>query len=266
MLKTSYLIRLDDACPYMDAMKWQRIENILERYGIKPLVGVIPANADPKTMIEDENQQFWENASRWVEKGWEIALHGYNHLFKTNVPGINPFWNRSEYAGLSLDEQRTLIKKGVEELEKHNIYPHYFFAPGHTFDNNTIIALRECSSIRKISDTIAFRPYKKDDFVFIPQIVGHCVKMPIPGVYTFCFHPNIMKEKDFIKLEMFLDKYNELFISFSSIKIDKLKSKSLFDKTLSLLFFLYRDIRGLRRKDDLKRMKEKSNNPIKCEE
>ena len=32
-----YLIRLDDACPTMDAQKWSRIEDILNRGGVKPM-------------------------------------------------------------------------------------------------------------------------------------------------------------------------------------------------------------------------------------
>jgi len=54
-MKVQYLVRLDDACPYLDKKKWQRMEDILDKYGVKPLVGIIPANADPKTMIESED-------------------------------------------------------------------------------------------------------------------------------------------------------------------------------------------------------------------
>lgn len=34
-----YLIRLGDVCPTMEAMKWQRIENILDAYGVRPMIG-----------------------------------------------------------------------------------------------------------------------------------------------------------------------------------------------------------------------------------
>ena len=39
---SQYILRLDDASDYMDVKKWQRMEELLDRYGIKPLVGVIP--------------------------------------------------------------------------------------------------------------------------------------------------------------------------------------------------------------------------------
>ena len=40
-----YLGRLDDVCSTMDAHKWTAIENILDIYQVKPMVGIVPANA-----------------------------------------------------------------------------------------------------------------------------------------------------------------------------------------------------------------------------
>lgn len=54
-----YLIRLDDACPTMDAMRWSRMESILDTVGVKPMVGVIPENKDPKQMKNNEDPAFW---------------------------------------------------------------------------------------------------------------------------------------------------------------------------------------------------------------
>lgn len=252
-----YLIRLDDACPTMDYVKWDRIEGMLDVYGIFPLVGIVPMNKDPKLVINENDDSFWEKVRNWEAKGWAIALHGFNHLFKSEVAGINPFWNRSEYAGVPLEEQKEMIKEGLEVLKNNNLTPDYFFAPGHTFDDNTLIALRECSAIRMISDTIAFHPYIKDGFIFIPQIVGHCLNMPINGTYTFCYHPNIMKERDFENLERFLRKNKDNFISFQSIRNEHLNRKTIFDRLLSFIFFFSRDLRRLREKDDLRRRKEK---------
>lgn len=41
---SQYILRLDDASDYMDVKKWQRMEELLDRHGIKPLVGIIPDN------------------------------------------------------------------------------------------------------------------------------------------------------------------------------------------------------------------------------
>ena len=45
-MKRFYLIRLDDACPTMDVVKWDKIEKMLDKYHIKPMVGIVPANND----------------------------------------------------------------------------------------------------------------------------------------------------------------------------------------------------------------------------
>lgn len=243
-----YLIRLDDACPYMDRAKWLRMEDILDKYGVKPLVGIIPANADPKTMIDPEDNNFWVKAHSWEKKGWSIALHGYDHVCISDggMKGLNPFWKRSEFAELPLEQQREKIRKGYAVLKEHCFEPKYFFAPSHTFDENTLEALRKETDIRIISDTIGRYPYKKGDFVFIPQISGHCVKMPLPGIYTFCFHPNTMKEGAFASLELFLAKNHHHFICFDNIYMDKVERKKMVDKYLSWLFFTMRMVRGVR--------------------
>ena len=247
MFNTKYLIRLDDACPFMDTKKWQRMEDILEKYGVKPMVGIIPDNADSKTMIEPENAKFWDKAKVWQEKGWAIALHGYDHCYISDkgLQGINPMWSISEFAGVSLEKQKEKIRKGVGILKEHGIDARYFFAPGHTFDENTLKALLEESDIRVISDTIGRYPYKKDGFFFIPQITGHCVKMLFKGVYTFCFHPNTMDEGAFKRLEDFLGKYHEGFIGFNEIALTEYGEKLLIDNILSWFFFSYRKLRGL---------------------
>ena len=248
MFKTRYLIRLDDACPYMDRVKWQRMENILDKYGVKPLVGIIPANADLKTMIDPDDNNFWVKAHSWVKKGWSIALHGYDHVCISDdgMKGLNPFWRRSEFAGLSLELQREKIRNGYAVLKEQGFEPKYFFAPSHTFDVNTLEALRQETDIRIISDTIGRYPYKKDEFVFIPQISGHCMKMPLPGIYTFCFHPNIMADDSFNSLENFLRQHQTNFISFCEIDLYKIGHKSIFDKLLSWNFFSLRKLRGLK--------------------
>ena len=248
MQKSRFLIRLDDACPYMDRAKWQRMEDILDKHGLKPLVGIIPANADPQTMIDIEDHLFWDKAHDWETKGWSFALHGYDHCYRSNkgMYGLNPMWSRSEFAGISLEKQREKIKNGYMIMKEHNLYPKYFFAPSHTFDENTLIALLEESDIRIISDTIGRYPYKKGEFWFIPQITGHCTKMPLNGIFTFCFHPNTMDDDAFKRFEDFLESNKNDFICFDQIDLMKYGKKKTIDKMLSQLFFTYRKVRGLR--------------------
>lgn len=243
-MKNQYLIRLDDACPTMDSAKWQRMFEILDRYGVRPMVGIIPHNEDPKQEIDAPDKDFWRKAESWQQKGYAIALHGYNHCYISDkgLKGLNPLWTRSEFAGVPFDVQKQKISDGYEILKNYGITPKYFFAPSHTFDKNTLQALKECTDIRIISDTIAIKPYRKDDFIFLPQLGGHCMEMKIKGVWTFCLHPSTMEVEQFVAVEKFLRTHQDEFISFDEIDTLNVKGKDLLSSILSWLYFTKRKI------------------------
>lgn len=240
-----YLIRLDDACPYLDKAKWQRMEVILDKYGVKPLIGIIPSNADPQTMIESEDPQFWNKAHHWVHKGWSIALHGYDHVCVTNQGGINPVHQRSEFAGLDYEAQAKKISDGYQELKRHRIETDFFFAPSHTYDKNTLRAIIDNTPIRKISDTIATKPYKmKNGVIVVPCQMGRCREMIIPGYWTACYHPNMMDDRQFEMLDAFLKKHNKDCISFKDLPLSNISSKTIFDRILSFCYFSLKKLKG----------------------
>lgn len=243
-----YLIRLDDACPTMDAAKWRRMENILDHYSVRPMVGIIPNNEDPKTSPDPFDKQFWDKVHKWETKGWAIALHGYNHVCITEggMAGLNPLWARSEFADVPLEKQKEKIREGVKVFRSHGINPKYFFAPSHTYDKNTLEALRMESDIRIISDTIATKPYIDGDFIFIPQLGGHCSEMKIPGIWTFCLHPTAMNDAQFEAVEEFLKKHNDEFIAFSDLDLTNLSGKTLVGRLLSWVYFTLRKLKGLK--------------------
>ena len=232
-----YIMRLDDACEKMDVEKWQRMEQLLDKYDIKPLVGVIPHCEDIQMEKYPHNPAFWEIAKRWTEKGWTLAMHGYNHVYSTECGGINPVNRRSEFAGEPLEVQKEKIRLGIEMLSAYDIHPKVFFAPSHTFDENTLLALQECSDIRIISDTIAFDTYSEYGFTFVPQQSGRVRKLPFKTV-TFCYHPNMMSDSDFDYLEAFLIENKTRFVSFPT-EINNRK-KHLFDKLLRYIYFAKR--------------------------
>lgn len=231
---SSYIMRLDDACEKRDIEKWDRIEAVLDKYGIKPLVGVIPHCEDPEMEKYDPDPSFWQKVSVWLGKGWSVAMHGYNHVYSTSCGGINPVNKRSEFAGEPLEVQKEKIRKGVEIMRSHGVEPEIFFAPSHTFDENTLVALKEESNIRAISDTIAWDSYRSGDFVFIPQQSGRVRKLPFKTV-TFCYHPNMMSEQTFSELEDFLQKNGRSFKSFSTEGIKR--KRSFIDNLLSKIYF-----------------------------
>lgn len=233
---SKYIIRLDDACEKMDVEKWDRMEKLLDKYKVKPLVGVIPHCEDPMMDKYEFDAEFWKKVEIWKNKGWTIAMHGYNHVYGTTCGGMNPVNKRSEFAGLSYEEQAEKIERGWEILNDYGFHPEVFFAPSHTFDENTLKALKNKTTIRVISDTIASDVYKKDDFWFIPQQSGSVRKLPLKTV-TFCYHPNTMTDKSFEILEAFLDSYQNRFTEYTELNMKKRKI-SLCDRLLQKIYFL----------------------------
>ena len=234
---SKYIMRLDDACEKRNIKCWDRIEKILDNYGIKPLVGVIPHCEDLMMDAYPIDDRFKTRIKNWADKDWIIALHGYNHVYSSKSGGINPVNYRSEFAGESLEVQKEKIRSGVSILNNIGINPKVFFAPSHTFDENTIIALKEESNIKIISDTIANVSYEKYGMTFVPQQSGRVRKLPFK-IVTFCYHPNTMNEKDFSELEDFLKKYQEKFIPFPLQEVSR--QENFIDYFLKKLYFARR--------------------------
>lgn len=232
-----YHIRLDDACEKRDIKRWNRIEALLDKYNIKPLVGIIPHCEDPMMDQYVIDELFWDKAKEWVAKGWVVAMHGYAHVFENQNGGINPVNKRSEFAGVPLERQKDKIRRGIEIFHMHNIVPQVFFAPAHTFDRNTLTALSEESNIRIISDTIANKPYKRWNFIFIPQQSGHVRKLPLNTV-TFCYHPNTMEDNDFNSLERFIQVHLNAFQPFEAIETNR--GYGIIDRILQFVYFIRR--------------------------
>lgn len=230
-----YLLRLDDASQYMNKTNWLKMERLLDRYSIKPIVGVIPDNQDKELLKYGEVDGFWGLVNEWQKKDWAIALHGCNHVYETDDGGINPVNKRSEFAGLPLEKQKEKIRIGNSILLSHNIHAEVFYAPSHTFDLNTLQAIKEETDIRIISDTVANDVYYENGFFFIPQQSGSVRKLPFKTV-TFCYHPNTMNDNDFEALENFLQLYGRLFGTIKTLILKK-KPQSVYDRFLKKLYF-----------------------------
>lgn len=234
-------MRLDDASEHMNLKNWLRMKELLDKYNIKPIYGIIPFNEDPELLKYEAVSSFWEMMAEWKKQGWEPALHGCNHVFETREGGINPINLRSEFAGLPLERQLEKLHKGYEKLKTEGINPSIFFAPAHTFDDNTLKALYEATPIRVISDTIAWDVYFKNSFFFIPQQSGKARNLPFKTV-TFCYHPNSMNEAEFDELRLFLKERAALFTSPSDVIMNRRK-EGLRDKAIRTCYFIMRKAR-----------------------
>jgi len=235
-----YIIRLDDACHFSDLSKWKKIESILDRHNILPIVAVIPENKDKALNYSNFNINFWELVKSWEKKGWTIAMHGYNHLFHKvdRKKLIFPYYNRSEFAGLSINEQRQKIKNALKIFFKNKINPTVWISPAHCFDKLTLEAIKHETTIKIISDGISFSPYFYKELHFIPQQLWR-LKKKLFGLWTICLHPDTMTNNeilDFEKKVSSLDIKNNI-ICLQDINLNK-KGKSIIDLIFSLLFWM----------------------------
>lgn len=235
------IIRLDDASDHMDLKKWKRMERILDKHDIKPIFGIIPNNGDTSLVsLYEWNPDFWELMHSWIGKGWIPAMHGYEHRYITKEGGLNPVNKRSEFAGLPYEEQASKIRISWNILLDHGIKPDIFFAPSHTFDENTLRALADETTIRVISDTIAIDVYQDGLFWFIPQQSGKVRHLPFKTV-TFCYHPNVMNDNAYDELERFLHMYNKLFIRLDKENVWLCHRKlNVIDRLLRKTYFMLR--------------------------
>lgn len=182
-----YLLRFDDICPTMDWKVWNAVEEILVAQGVKPILAVIPDNRDPKLMLDPPAPDFWERVRAWQGRGWAIGLHGYQHRYVNGEPGILRIGKKSEFAGLSYDEQHEKLRLALAVFEREGVRPDAWVAPSHSFDWTTVDALA-AHGIRTISDGLAFRPYRDGrGTTWVPQQSAMMRAMPW-GVWTFCYH------------------------------------------------------------------------------
>jgi predicted deacetylase len=191
-MSARYLIRLDDACATMNRHKWDLVEAMLDEHSIKPIVAVVPDNQDPELMFDARDAKFWDKVRGWVAKGWTVAMHGYRHVMhSTDAKLLVPFYNRSEFAGLSLADQAAKIKAGWQLFLAQGVVPQVWVAPAHSFDRLTLGAVQTETSIRVVSDGIAWNPYEDCGFHWIPQQLWRLTERRW-GLWTVCLHPNQM--------------------------------------------------------------------------
>jgi len=245
-----HIVRLDDACPTMSRQRWDAMERVLDRFQIKPIVAVIPDNHDSSLMIDKPNDMFWEKVRAWQEKGWMIGLHGYSHCCQKAEPGLVPIHLRSEFTGNPLEDQKNIIKKGLDIFSEQGIRTNIWVAPAHSFDLNTLQALTQTSEIKFISDGLALCPYNEHGFVWVPQQLTRPVRKTF-GIWTCCFHPNTMNDSGFQRFERFCQKNNDVFIN----SLEDLPSKychrrrSLWDDLYE--YYYLRRLSAVRQKDRL---------------
>ncbi len=159
---------------------------------------------------------FWEQVRKWQARGWTIGLHGYQHAYITRDRGIVGIQRRSEFAGLSAKVQEEKLRKAVEIFNHEGIVPEVWIAPGHSFDWNTLDALKKVG-ISAISDGFALAPHIDSPGMFwIPQQLWKFRWRPF-GVWTVCCHHNAWTEPDISQFRLAIGKYRREITDFSAV-------------------------------------------------
>tara|TARA_B100000676_G_scaffold306470_1_gene362786 strand:- start:469 stop:1245 length:777 start_codon:yes stop_codon:yes gene_type:complete len=239
-----YLIRLDDALPTLHSERWQLVENLLDKYGIKPIVAVIPNNLDESMKFGVEDLFFWDRVKTWKAKGWSIGMHGFNHLYHriNKKDSLVPFHDRSEFVGLSLEEQKNKFVKASKVFSDEEVKPDLFIAPSHSFDKNTLKAMKTETSLTIVSDGIALAPFLFYDIWLIPQQLWKFKWRPF-GIWTVCLHPNTITSSEIDDLAKALSKHHKKFISLDELELQEKFYNIAFGQIFSFFFWMLRPIR-----------------------
>jgi len=209
-----YLVRFDDICPTMAWPAWERIEQRITVRGIRPIVAIVPDNADDKLVMGPANPSFWDRARAWQAAGWAIGLHGYRHRYETDEAGIVGLQPKSEFAGVEAGEQRRRIAAGLSRLRSEGLEPTVWVAPSHSFDEATVDAL-VAEGLTTISDGLRLRPHRDGRQVtWVPQQIWRFRPRPF-GVWTVCLHHNRWSDGDVDDFLAACDRYRSQIVDLS---------------------------------------------------
>lgn len=242
-------IRMDDITPDMDWEKFLRFKNLCDSYQIKPLIGVVPDSRDEALHIASAPRPgFWEYIEALHEEGWQVAQHGVTHVYAAKKMGCFPLNRLSEFAGKSYEEQREVLSRGKTILESHGITTDIFMAPAHSFDRNTIKALKALG-FTKMTDGFGNRPYTRWGMTFYPISYRQSSSLKKKkGYTTFVVHANTMNDKDFERYEKMFAQYRDRLISYAKILELEPQRRSLFgsikEYTMAVTKFLIVNVRG----------------------
>ena len=230
---TGILIRLDDIAENMNWDLMKKSELLFEKYGIKPVLGVIPNNKDNELLSYPNKNDFWQQIRIWSDKGWEIAMHGSTHVYdKISKNGdYFGYGGKSEFCGHPLEIQMSRIKDGLKKFDDEKIKIRSFYAPNHTYDENTFASLKKFE-IKEVIDGYGLMPYIENDIKFIPQLFYTIFMLPF-GIQATQIHLNYWNQKDFDIFEKFIIKNSNKIITYDQA-LKKINNNSFY-KLINIL-------------------------------
>ena len=192
-MSARYIFRLDDITPRMHWGRFWALLSLLRAHNIKPLLGLIPDNQDRSLDISAPHPDFWGVMRKLQDDdSVDFAQHGFQHILSDSTNAIlGPelgIKEMSEFAGFSYEKQREKIKNGKDALRERGIFTNAWMAPNHSYDHNTLTALRD-EGFQSVTDGIALFPFSSHGLIFVPQQSWKPRWMPC-GVQTICIHTN----------------------------------------------------------------------------
>ena len=115
-----------------------------------------------------------------------------------------------------------MIRKGKEILKAHGLDTDVWMAPGHSFDRNTVLALKMLK-FKAVTDGIGLYPIRKDGIVHVPQQIWEPCKTQL-GVKTICLHLNSANDRVYKKVEEHV-KSDSCIVPFSKVLNHETKVK-----------------------------------------
>ncbi len=225
-------VRMDDITPDMDWKSFEAFTELFEKYGIVPLLGIVPQNADPNLQIDPPNPAFFDRMRQLQKKGYVLAMHGFRHVYATKRSGLFPLNADSEFAGRSLDEQKKLLAEGKKLLQAEGICPEIFMAPGHTFDRRTVKALRELG-FSYITDGFGKGPYRRDGITYLPiSFLRRFCFSGRKGITTLVIHANHSTGEELARYETMFRENRDRFVPYTAFLEEQPKKQGLWARAV----------------------------------
>lgn len=206
---------MDDITPDMNWENFRFFQELFEKTGITPLLGIVPECRDEKLHCGERRENFYEVMRELQVKGYSFAIHGCYHLYTTKKGGLFPLNNISEFAGIPYEKQKEMLAFGKAKLKEQGIDTELFMAPAHSYDSNTLRALRELG-ITRVTDGFGKAPYTYKGLTFYPIsfLLSRSLKQK-DGVTTLVLHANTVTEADKKRYQRIFDEYGKNMISYS---------------------------------------------------
>jgi hypothetical protein len=248
-----YLLRCDDLCPTVSQTRLRRLLTLIEEFGIRPILAVVPDNRDYDLHHSPPDPEFWDRMRALEAAGATIGLHGFQHLCMSKGRSLVPLHHHTEFAGVDEETQRQWIHAGLKILRGHGLNPRIWVAPRHGFDRITLRALSQ-EGIKVLSDGFAREPFARGGLTWIPQQLWAPVNKS-EGLWTICVHSNKASRSQTNHLRAFLDRHATQFTSVDRVLAEFHPAKLEPAERLYEVFALGRAYTSMTRKRLMRRIR-----------